>query len=611
MTNESAIMESATATPASLGEIADVLTGLSQLEASGGNLESIENLKLLEDAARALAGRVARLGGEETAAFKSVSQLVTVLSRQTQTVSGFPRTRPRDCGHITDALENSLNSIEYLFKSGDPAIGPEFEAVVEAFARTDARAYPGEYQRLQLIHARARMLQGDAAGARALTGFFADRPYLIEAGFHPMLDLLCLDMQARATLGDADDSARRSPFLAAVLAAREPRLTLYVGRRMATFIAMPNPDASAEGRLARTARFWARRVTRSRRKRGKPLTELRASIDGYVSSLALGATLGLLALQVRRGGAGATADALVTRAMGGIGDLLMMTPAFRALSRRLGRPIDVAVPRRFFAVFDNNPHVNLIDIEGPPLAPQAYGLWRNFTVCPAGAYEDRHKPRVRRGRVEIFARALGVRKAELSAAGWAVELNVSDELKTFCKQFLRDAGFGARPVIGVQPYSRDSYKDHSAIIEIIRDLARDYDVVLFHHRLDGLPTGPGIANTAGLSLDKSLALVSVLNAMVSVDSAFLHAASAFDTPVVALFGPTDGKTFTAHHRRIRVLTKSEKYPCVPCWRNEDLPCHVTGVGGHSPCVAAIAGEEVRAAIADFLKPDAKSLGSQR
>ena len=113
--------------------------------------------------------------------------------------------------------------------------------------------------------------------------------------------------------------------------------------------------------------------------------------------------------------------------------------------------------------------------------------------------------------------------------------------------------------------------------------------------------GPGIASTAGLALAESIALVSSLDAMVCVDSGFLHAAAAFDVPVVALFGPTDGELFTRHHRRATVITANESFACAPCWRNEDLPCSLTGKFGPSPCVAAIKVDSVIAALEAALR----------
>ena len=103
-----------------------------------------------------------------------------------------------------------------------------------------------------------------------------------------------------------------------------------------------------------------------------------------------------------------------------------------------------------------------------------------------------------------------------------------------------------------------------------------------------------------LGLGGVIALVSALDAMVCVDSGFLHAAGAFDVPVVAMFGPTDGKLFTRHRQHATMVSANESFACAPCWRNEDLPCQVTRRVGTSPCVAALKVEAVQAAVAEAL-----------
>jgi hypothetical protein len=72
-------------------------------------------------------------------------------------------------------------------------------------------------------------------------------------------------------------------------------------------------------------------------------------------------------------------------------------------------------------------------------------------------------------------------------------------------------------------------------------------------------------------------------------------------PVVAMFGPTDGKLFTRHLRHATVICANESFACAPCWRNEDLPCQVTRQVGPSPCVAALKVEAVQVAVAEALR----------
>jgi lipopolysaccharide heptosyltransferase I len=68
---------------------------------------------------------------------------------------------------------------------------------------------------------------------------------------------------------------------------------------------------------------------------------------------------------------------------------------------------------------------------------------------------------------------------------------------------------------------------------------------------------------------------------ISVDSGAMHMASAVDTPVIALFGPTDPKIQGPYGEKNEVLYK--KLPCSPC-RRRMCP--------HKECMKLITAEEV-------------------
>jgi ADP-heptose:LPS heptosyltransferase len=95
-----------------------------------------------------------------------------------------------------------------------------------------------------------------------------------------------------------------------------------------------------------------------------------------------------------------------------------------------------------------------------------------------------------------------------------------------------------------------------------------------------------------------------------VDSAFLHVAAALDIPTVALFGPTGGRTVTKHHAKATVVSLAGTFKCIPCWRNEDIPCRLTG-GRESACLAAIEESEVLRVVEAKLKSANADIGSRR
>ncbi len=556
----------------------------------------------------------------EATDFTAAERLIALFVRQPFTNSGFPRVRPSDCSRITDALEKVLIDNADLFRMGDPSIAEQFDRIIAAYLKTEVRSYDGEFQRVLTLHARMKLLRSDAAGAQAIVGPLAARPYTIQTGFFGMMDILSIDLQCKSALGDIDGCAKAAMQNVKLLVSLRPGQAWYIGWRFANFISLRGKTTRSASVIEAICHFWADAISRahrkgvafvvdpllSERKNDVTVSQKIASFKAHVFAGFLGWNLYLLRfgdipLRSSGGTGGATKDIVVTRAMGGIGDLLMMTPGLRALSRRYGQPIKMAIPVKFFSVFANLPHVELVDIDGPPIEMENVRRWFNLTICPASAYEAPNSPFIKKGRVELFARGIGVKARMLKQVGQRIDIKLSDEERAFCEEFKTQHQFGARPLIGVQPFSREEYRNYPGMDAVVQELARTHDILIFHHRSDGLPSGPGIYTTAGLSLRKSFALMSMLDVLISVDSSFLHGASAFDIPVVALFGPIDGAIRTRHLDRVKVISLDKQFPCSPCWRNEDEPCLVTRNVGASPCLSAIPRSIVIDAVQAFLE----------
>ncbi len=475
---------------------------------------------------RDFASVVTRLLDEFDAAdFRSAERILDVIRRQGRTVSGHPRVRPADCDRVIEALQTVFEAYRPALITGDDTIVERFEQILEAFAKTDVRHYPRELTRVRALQAEARLLLHDPAGARSLIGAYADRIYKIEGDRKEMIELMRLDCQARAALGAVEDLGRISIGRAVALARLFPHAVRKIASELIEFLGFDHSARARDGVLTWLLVRSARTTARARTPGG---TIPRRAAKFAFSQLGILMAASCLSL-LRRGDvrfAGRTRaegevdhsrDIVVTRAMGGIGDLLIMTAGLRALSKRHGTPVKFVIERKYFDLFRNNPHVELVDIDGPPVDVIGCKAWYNLTLCPAGRYEASRRPYVKKGRVELFAKGMGVGKASLYAHGWGVEYFLDSAQVQFRDDFIREAGLGGRPIIGMQPYSRNSYKDHPDIGRFIEALSADYDVIIFHHVETSLPAGPGIVSTAGLSLSQSIALVSALQAMVRVD----------------------------------------------------------------------------------------------
>jgi ADP-heptose:LPS heptosyltransferase len=562
----------------------------------------------LNPSPRDFAGVVSKLLDEFDAAdFRSAERILETIRRQGRTISGYPRVRPADCDRVNRAIRAAFEANRPLFVTGDSAIVRRFDQILEAFAETDLRYYPRELMRARTLQAETKLLLNDHVGVRRLIGDYADRLYKIEGNRRDITLLMRLDSQAQAATGDIDDLGRKAIARALALCRLWPLAAGFIAFDLVEFMSFERSARPRDGvltwLLARSARLTARaRIAGGsivRRVLRAPLALAGLAVVAMCLLLLRWGDI-RLARQAPSDQRIGKQDIVVSRAMGGIGDLFVMTPGLRALAKRHSTRVKLIVDRKYFDIFRNNPYVEVIDIDGPPVDMTKCKVWRNLTFCPAAKYESARRPYVKRGRAELFARGMGVRKRALDRHGWEIEYVLDEGQIAFRDEFVRDSGLGGRPIIGVQPYSRDTYKDHPDIGRFVKALSADYDIIIFHHLETGFRAGPGIASTAGLALAESIALVSALDAMVCVDSGFLHAAGAFDVPVVAMFGPTDGRLFTLHLRHATVVSASESFACAPCWRNEDLPCQVTRQYGTSPCVAAVKVEAVQAAVAEAL-----------
>jgi ADP-heptose:LPS heptosyltransferase len=276
---------------------------------------------------------------------------------------------------------------------------------------------------------------------------------------------------------------------------------------------------------------------------------------------------------------------LVTRGVGGIGDLLMMTPGLRAL-REMNPQSEIvfAVPGNLVTLLNGNPHCTVVDIATEDLDARDFDAWYNLSDCPASRHESRTAPKVTLSRIELFAEGMGVEALDLARFGRDPVYTVSDDERKFARAFLSQKGSG--PFVAVQLQAADRYRDYPHLETVVKSLSEHHDVLVFNDRPFSGFDYDRVTRVHGLELRQAFAVVSQCDVVVAPDSSFIHLAGALNLPCVALFGPIDGRMRTQDYPRCITLDASDVHPCMPCWRDEFTKCRVTE-GRRSQCMADI------------------------
>jgi ADP-heptose:LPS heptosyltransferase len=287
--------------------------------------------------------------------------------------------------------------------------------------------------------------------------------------------------------------------------------------------------------------------------------------------------------------------------MGGIGDILMMTPGLRALARKHApRRVYFATQRSFLPLFEGNPDVVAVDIEDQPLPLLAFRRWYNLTDCPAARVESRTLPRVKRNRIDIFGRAMGVSRVRLWRLGRIPVYTVTPEEAQHARAFVAERATAGERRIAVHLFSADTYKDYPSMPALVEQLTHVGSVFLFHSEpIQGFDADR-VVKVDGLPLRLAVAVAAECDLVIAPDSAFVHIAAALGKPVLALYGPTDGRVFTRRYPLASHLDARKELPCVPCWRNESIACALTQ-GRRSACMRVMAPEAIARRARELLE----------
>jgi len=165
----------------------------------------------------------------------------------------------------------------------------------------------------------------------------------------------------------------------------------------------------------------------------------------------------------------------------------------------------------------------------------------------------------------------------ITAADTRIEFLVSAAEEAGVRDKLPHLGKSGQPLILLCPFSEHPQKNwtNSGYINILQELAKFADCCLIgtysqQPALNAINIYAGnVATVLGgtLSLGELGALIKQADLLITVDTGPMHIAQAFQTPVIALMGPTDPKIWGP--RRACDIILYKPMHCSPCWHKDD------------------------------------------
>ncbi len=271
-------------------------------------------------------------------------------------------------------------------------------------------------------------------------------------------------------------------------------------------------------------------------------------------------------------------------AWGGVGDVLLLTPALRAVKREhhAARLIVYCMTKRDKEILRHNPNIDAIKcITVVHRLLHRMGILRVMLADYARVYPSlcckAHASR-------IIAEMLGV---SLRDEGVEICLTSSEEIQA--KENLHDL---ENPIAihvtgGCTANKTWPVKKWESLVQA----HREFDFFQLGLLTDDLIKGA--RDFRGRSLRESFALIKSAKGFVGIDSGFAHAASGLGTPAVVLFGPST-PVIWGHTSNRNLYKRFRCSPCIDILR--DVPCPYGKM-----CMESIAAEEVGSALKEEIR----------
>lgn len=226
---------------------------------------------------------------------------------------------------------------------------------------------------------------------------------------------------------------------------------------------------------------------------------------------------------------------LLTR-YGGLGDILLSTPAIRALKKMYPRAFVVFdTSQAGKELLEGNPDIDRITVNSADCIRSSFDWHWHLT------YEYFPELHIIDGYLRWIGRNTSVNNNEKKPI---IALSESD--KKFAKKFIESCGISNNDIV-IGLHAQAHYEQRRWPLEnfneVLDYMVRRWNAKIIEFGRDGEPTaGRGLSLVGKCSIKESAAVLQKCTLLVCNDSLMLHVAGSLDVPVVGIFGPAPPTT---------------------------------------------------------------------
>lgn len=286
---------------------------------------------------------------------------------------------------------------------------------------------------------------------------------------------------------------------------------------------------------------------------------------------------------------------LIKRMCGGFGDILMQRMIFEDI-KNMNLEVSYACPYKFIEVIEDHPFIDNI-LEVSCLQESKYGqVYDISTIC--SLTESRLGEQNKFHKSDIWSNYCGY-----DITNHKMHIQIDEKEKKFCSEHIKKVNPNKKPIVLICSKSGENdlgkaktltkeqttfLINYCRIIGMIPITTDEYPQEIYS-KLE-------VLQFVSMKPKTWLALVSLCDLVISVDTATFHMAGGLGVPLVGVFSFTDGKIYGKYYDFVLVQKHRDNgnWDCGPCFKF--MFCSKEPNKKQKPCITEIAVEELKKGI---------------